>query len=38
MREKKDTKYFQISTGEPVTMGEIESMSKSKKTQLILNQ
>ena len=29
--EKKDSNYFQISTGEPVTMGEIESMSKSKK-------
>jgi leucyl-tRNA synthetase len=29
--EKKDSKYFQISTGELVTMGEIESMSKSKK-------
>ncbi len=29
--EKKDSEYFQISTGEPVTMGEIESMSKSKK-------
>ena len=29
--EIKDSKYFQISTGEPVTMGEIESMSKSKK-------
>ena len=29
--EKKDSKYFQISTGEKVTMGEIESMSKSKK-------
>ena len=29
--EKKDSSYFQISTGEQVTMGEIESMSKSKK-------
>ena len=29
--EKKDAHYFQISTGEKVTMGEIESMSKSKK-------
>ncbi len=29
--EKKDSDYFQISTGEKVTMGEIESMSKSKK-------
>ena len=29
--EKKDSNYFQISTGEKVTMGEIESMSKSKK-------
>ena len=29
--EKKDSSYFQISTGEKVTMGEIESMSKSKK-------
>ncbi len=29
--EKKNTNYFQISTGEKVTMGEIESMSKSKK-------
>ncbi len=29
--EKKDSKYFQVSTGKEVTMGEIESMSKSKK-------
>ena len=29
--EKKNSSYFQISTGEQVTMGEIESMSKSKK-------
>ena len=29
--EKKNSNYFQISTGERVVMGEIESMSKSKK-------
>ena len=29
--EKKDGSYFQISTGEEVTMGDVESMSKSKK-------
>ena len=29
--EKKNSNYFQISTGEQVVMGEIESMSKSKK-------
>ena len=31
MSKKKKGNYFQISTGEKVTMGEIESMSKSKK-------
>ncbi len=29
--EKKNSNYFQISTGEQVVIGEIESMSKSKK-------
>ena len=28
---EKGSNYFQISTGKPVVMGEIESMSKSKK-------
>ncbi len=29
--EKRGSEYVQVSTGKPVTMGEIESMSKSKK-------
>ena len=29
--EKRGSEYIQMSTGKPVTMGEIESMSKSKK-------
>tara|TARA_Y200000002_G_scaffold54244_1_gene39680 strand:+ start:947 stop:3517 length:2571 start_codon:yes stop_codon:yes gene_type:complete len=29
--EKRGSEYIQISTGKPVTMGEVESMSKSKK-------